>query len=154
MWLSGQQKRPAEQGEGQVGVITMSGSETAALLDCERRGLQVYAPGGYYWTPRVGQRALVIQGKGEIPCVVGVKQGGDMPDAVTVAAKRLSLLGEYTALQGRTVTVKSEDDITIGTGADAVIQAENVRLKGQVYVKDETLEELIIRIVMMLMGLG
>ena len=41
MWLSGQHKRPADQGEGQVGVITMSGKETAALLDCERRGLQI-----------------------------------------------------------------------------------------------------------------
>ena len=32
MWLSGQYKRPAEESEGQVGVITMSGGETAALL--------------------------------------------------------------------------------------------------------------------------
>ena len=82
MWLSGQHKRPADQGEGQVGVITMSGGETAALLDCERRGLQVYSPAGYHWTPKVGQRVLVIQGKGEIPCVVGARQGGGRPDAV------------------------------------------------------------------------
>ena len=71
MWLSGQHKRPADQGEGQVGVITMSGGETAALLDCERRGLQVYSPAGYHWTPKVGQRVLVIQGDGEVPCIVG-----------------------------------------------------------------------------------
>ncbi len=144
MWLSGQQKRPTEQGEGQVGVITMSGGETAALLDCERRGLQVYSPAGYRWTPKVGQRVLVIQGKGEIPCVAGARQDGDVPDAVTVEAKSLRLQGKRTALEGEGVTVKA--------GADAVIEAENIRLEGQVYVKDETLEELIIRIVLMLLG--
>ena len=42
MWMSGQHKRPAEQGEGQTGIVTMSGGETAVLLDSERRGLQVY----------------------------------------------------------------------------------------------------------------
>ncbi len=137
MWLSGQYKRPAEESEGQVGVITMSGGETAALLDCERRGLQVYAPAGYRWTPRVGQRVLVIQGKGEIPCVVGARQDGTAPDAVSIRAGNLSL-------EGNAVRVES--------GSDAVIEAENVRLEGQVYVKEETLEELITRIVMMILG--
>ena len=62
MWLSGQHKRPAESGEGQTGIVTISGGETAVLLDRERRGLEVYSPAGYFWTPRVGQRVLVIQG--------------------------------------------------------------------------------------------
>lgn len=140
MWLSGQQKRPAEQGEGQVGVITMSGGETAALLDCERRGLQVYAPAGYRWTPKVGQRVLVIQGRGEIPCVVGARQDGDVPDAVTVEARSLGLRGS---------------SIKVSAQGDAVIEGENVRLNGQVYVEEETLEELIVRIVMMILaGMG
>jgi len=137
MWLSGQQKRPAEQGEGQVGVITMSGGETAALLDCERRGLQLYAPAGYRWTPRVGQRVLVIQGKGEIPCVVGARQDGDVPDKVAVEAGNLTLGGERVNVSAR---------------EDAVVEGENIRLMGQVYVKDETLEELITRIVMMILA--
>lgn len=132
MWLSGQQKRPVEESEGQVGVITMSGGETAALLDCERRGLQVYAPAGYRWTPKVGQRVMVIQGKGEIPCVVGARQDGDVPNGVTVEARRLSLQGDETRVSAR---------------GDVVIQGENVRLDSQVYVKEETLEEMIARIV-------
>ena len=118
MWLSGQHKRPADQGEGQVGVITMSGKETAALLDCERRGLQIYSPGGYTWTPKVDSRVLVIQGRGEIPCVAGALQ--------------------------EAVTVKSPGDVTA--------EGENIRLMGQVYVKEEKLEELIARIVMMILG--
>ena len=132
MWLSGQHKRPAEQGEGQVGVITMSGGETAALLDCERRGLQVYAPGGYRWTPKVGQRVLVIQGRGEIPCVVGVRQGGDVPDAVTVEARGLALRGEGVGMTALNT---------------ATVEGERVDLNGEIYVNDEKLEELIARIV-------
>lgn len=140
MWLSGQHKRPADQGEGQVGVITMSGGETAALLDCERRGLQVYAPAGYRWSPKVGQRVLVIQGKGEIPCVVGARQGGEAPDAVTVEARSLSLQG---------------DDVGVTARDSAVVQGERIELKGGIYVNGETLEELIIRIVMMILaGMG
>lgn len=51
MWLSGQQKQPSQSGEGQTGIVTMSEGETAVLLETERRGLEVYAPAGYHWTP-------------------------------------------------------------------------------------------------------
>lgn len=132
MWLSGQQKRPADEGEGQTGIVTMSGGETAVLLDRERRGLQIYSPGGYSWTPRVGQRVLVIQGRGEIPCVAGALQGGGTPDRVGIQAKSLTLNGD-------TVSAVSEQGATI--------QGERIDLNGQVYVKGETLEDLIIRVV-------
>lgn len=125
MWLSGQQKRPAEPGEGQTGIVTMSGGETAVLLDRERRGLDVYSPAGYRWTPRVGQRVLVIQGRGEIPCVVGARQDGDVPDQVGVRAKKLSLEGQERA----------------------GIESGRIDLDGQVYIKGETLEDFIIKVV-------
>lgn len=127
MWLSGQHKRPAECGEGQVGVVTMSGEENAVLLDCERRGLQIYSPGGYSWTPTVDGKVLVIQGRGEIPCIVGALQDGEIPDEVRVRAKALALKGEK-----------------------AEITAKDLDLKAQVYIKGETLEDFIIRIVSML----
>lgn len=137
MWLSGQQKRPADNGEGVTGIVTMSGGETAVLMDCERRGLQVYAPAGYRWTPKVGQRVLVIQGQGEIPCVVGARQDGDVPDRVTI--------------EGRQVTVQGEK-VNISIQDSAVVEGESIRLNGQVYVKEETLEELIARIVKLVLA--
>lgn len=82
-------------------------------------------------------RVLVIQGRGEIPCVAGALQGSQVPDQVGVKAKELSLEGEA-------VTVKSPGDVTA--------EGENIRLMGQVYVKEEKLEELIARIVMMILG--
>lgn len=93
MWLSGQQKRPAQDSGGQTGVVTMSGGELAVQLDSERRELDIYGPAGYRWTPKTGQRVLVIQGKGEAPCVVGVRQGEDVPCTVSIAADRLELSG-------------------------------------------------------------
>lgn len=139
MWLSGQQKRPAEESEGQTGIVTMSGGETAVLLDRERRGLQLYSPGGYTWTPRVGQRVLVIQGRGEIPCVVGALQGGDAPDRVSVQAKKLALSGEAVG-----VTAQSS----------ATVQGDRVGLNGQVYVNGERLEDMILRIALSVLGGG
>ena len=139
MWMSGQHKRPAEQGEGQTGIVTMSGGETAVLLDSERRGLQVYSPAGYYWTPKVGQRVLVIQGRGEIPCVVGARQDGGTPDKVDIQARRLALEGNWVGISGHE-----------GAG----LQGERVSLDGEVYVNGEKLEELIARIVMQLLGGG
>ncbi|MBD5098494.1 MAG: hypothetical protein HDT35_02910 [Clostridiales bacterium] len=136
MWLSGQQKRPADEGEGQTGIVTMSGGETAVLLDRERRGLDIYSPGGYTWTPRVGQRVLVIQGRGEIPCVVGALQGG-VPDRVGIQAKSLALSGQA---------------VSVAAQRGATVSGSQVNLNGQVYVNGEKLEDLIRRIVASMLG--
>ena len=115
MWLSGQQRRPAENGEGQIGTVTMSEGELAVELDSERRGLELYGPAGYRWIPKVGERVLVIEGRGEPPCVVGTRQGDYVPESVTV-------------------------------------EAENVRLEGQVWIGDMTLEDFIIMVVEGMLG--
>ena len=137
MWMSGQHKRPADEGEGQTGIVTMSGGETAVLLDRERRGLQVYSPAGYCWTPKVGQRVLVIQGRGEIPCVVGARQGGDRADAVTVEARSLTLLG---------------DRVEAAAQGSAALRGAKVELEGEIYVNGQTLEEYIIALIMRILG--
>ena len=137
MWLSGQHKRPADCGEGQTGIVTMSGSETAVQLDCERRGLELYAPAGYRWTPAVGQRVLVIQGQGEIPCIVGIRQDGTQPDSVEIRAKTMEVGGQ---------------DVFVRAEEDAIVAGKTVDLQGEVLINGEPLEELIARIVAMLLG--
>ena len=94
MWLSGQQKRPNPAGEGQTGTVTISGKGLAVQLDSERRNLELYGPGGYRWTPKVGQRVLVLKNQGEDPCVIGVRQGEDAPERVTVEAGAVDLKGQ------------------------------------------------------------
>ena len=137
MWLSGQQKRPVDWGEGQTGIVTMGEGETAVLLESERRGLEVYAPAGYRWTPQVDQRVLVIRGQGEIPAIVGVRQGTARPDAVGVEATKLTLSGNR---------------VDVSAQGAATVQGSRVNLNGTVYVNGERLEELIARIVLGMLG--
>ena len=131
MWLSGQQKRPADCGEGQIGIVTVGGSETAVQLDSERRGLEVYAPAGYHWTPEVEQRVLVIQGQGEIPCIVGVRQDSERPESVEVCANAMNVSGQ---------------DVTVRAEENAVVAGKAVDLQGEVLVNGTPLETIIARI--------
>ena len=154
MWLSGQQKRPADCGEGQTGVVTMGGGEAAVLLDSERRGLEVYAPAGYRWTPEVDQRVLVIQGKGEIPCIVGVRQDSKRPDRVEVCAKTVDVSGQdisvraegYAAVAGKSVNLRADESVTVA--------GQSVNLQGQVLINGTSLETVITRIVAAQLGRG
>lgn len=94
MWLSGQQKRPAQAGEGQTGIVTIGGAAPAVQLESERRNLDLYGPGGYHWAPKAGQRVLVLKTEGEDPCVIGAKQGEQTPEQVCLEADQVELRGE------------------------------------------------------------
>lgn len=139
MWLSGQQKRPNQCGEGQTGIVTVGGGETAVMLDSERRGLEVYAPAGYHWTPEVDQRVLVIQGQGEIPCIVGVRQGGARPGNAGIHAKAVSM-------SGQSVSVQAEGSATVA--------GQSVDLQGEVLINGKPLEDVIAEVVAKLLGGG
>ena len=136
-WLRGQHKRPADRGEGQTGTVTVGGDETAVQLDSERRGLEVYAPAGYRWTPEVNQRVLVIQGQGEIPCIVGVRQDSARPDSVEISAKTMKVSGQ---------------DVSVQAEEDAVVAGKSVDLQGEIFINGEPLEAVIARIVAGMLG--
>lgn len=84
MWLAKQQKRPSAESAGSVGQVTLAGDAPAVELDSERRGLAVYAPGGYRWRPAPGQKVLVLKADGQ-PCVAGTpSEGGLQPGEVAL----------------------------------------------------------------------
>ena len=139
MWLSGQQKRPNQQSEGQTGLVTVGGGEAAVMLDSERRGLEVYAPAGYRWTPEAGQRVLVIQGQGEIPGIVGVRQDGAQPRNVDISAKTVSVSGQNISIQAE---------------GSAAVTGQFVDLRGQVLVNGTPLETVITQIAARLLAGG
>lgn len=151
MWMSGQQKRPADPGEGQTGIVTLSDGEMAVLLDSERRGVEVYAPAGYHWTPEPGQRVLVIQGRGEIPCVAGVRQGSVRPKSVAVEAGHVSVSGEQVKVNG-TALALSGGQVNIRADEDAAVACKNLDLQSQVYIRGELLEDFIRRIAAAVVG--
>lgn len=86
MWLARQQKRAAAQVQGSVGRVTLGGEAPAVELDSERRGLEVYAPGGYRWRPTPGQKVLVLKADGA-PCIAGTPAAGGLePGEVELAS--------------------------------------------------------------------
>lgn len=93
MWLSKQQKQPARQGEGKTGVVTASGASLTVRMDREVSAPELYGPAGYCWSPKAGDRVLVIKGEGERPCIVGVKSGAK-PEQITLEADVIRLKGE------------------------------------------------------------
>lgn len=110
MWLSRQREGPRRGGGALTGPVTVPGDPAGAWLEGERRGVAVYAPGGYHWVPAAGQEVLVLKagGEGEKPCALGAAQDngdldlrpGEVALTVGKAAVRLTLEGsvEVTGL--------------------------------------------------------
>lgn len=92
MWQNERGRPTAPTPAGQTGVVTMAGEQLAVRLDREVRAPELYGPAGYRWTPRVGDRVLVIKGTGETPCVVGARQGST-PRRVDIEADTVALRG-------------------------------------------------------------
>lgn len=85
--------RPA--GGALTGPVTLPGDQLGVWLEGERRGVTVYAPGGYHWAPALGDEVLVLKTgeEGEKPCAVGVPAGAGelMPGEVLITAGEASL---------------------------------------------------------------
>ena len=126
MWLSKQQKQEGQETPVDTGEVTMTGDTVAVELDSERRGLAVYAPGGYQWRPSVGQKVLVLK-TGEGPCVVGAPAYGGRGEGEI----RLSAPG------GAIVTLYNDG---------RVVMSKDAEVTGTLTVEGEELKEMIRRI--------
>lgn len=118
MWISGRRERGlARDAAVGLGTVTLEREPVGVYADGERREVPVFGPGGYRWSPTVGQEVLVLKtgDQGELPCVAGVRCApGLRPGEVEISA-------------GAAAVVLSPD----GT----------VTLRGQIKVNDKTLEE-------------
>lgn len=123
MWLAEQQKRETAQQAGAVGEVTLSGEAPAVALDSERRGLTVYAPGGYRWRPAAGQKVLVLKADGE-PCIVGAPSAGGLEP------------GEVALESGGGASLRLSNQGTVALG-------DNVAVTGSLYVGGVELKTLI-----------
>ena len=79
-----------------VGPVTVPGDPAGADREGARRGLAVYAPGGYHWIPGRGDEVLALKAgaAGESPCVLGVasQAAGLRPGEVLIQAGECSIL--------------------------------------------------------------
>lgn len=126
MWLSRQQKHENAEKMAESGLVTIAGDTVAVELDSERRGLPVYAPGGYRWRPKAGERVLVVQTR-EGLCVIGAPCGGRLNE------------GEVglEAPGGAAVTLKRDGHVCL---------SGDVEITGGLSVENETLDGMIRRI--------
>ena len=79
MWMAQRGGKTAPEGGTAVtGPVPIPGHPAGVYLEGERRGVAIYAPGGYHWVPGLGADVLVLKAGegGERPCAVGVPTGG------------------------------------------------------------------------------
>lgn len=123
MFLGRRERVRRPEGQALVGPVTVPGQSAAAYLEGERRGLAVYAPGGYHWVPGLGDEVLALKAgqAGEKPCVLGVAAGdGELaPGEVLITAGecgiRLGLDGTIrltgeVLVNGRAVMTAPEEE--------------------------------------------
>ncbi len=97
MWLSRRQNAPGKApGTALTGTVTLPGDPAGAWLEGERRGVAVFAPGGYHWAPAAGEEILVLKAgeNGEQPCAVGVpaEAEGLLPGQVLIRTGKSAIL--------------------------------------------------------------
>lgn len=132
MWLSKQGKENGREQTAETGAVTLCGETVAVELDSERRGLEVYGPGGYRWRPKLGQKVLVLK-TAEGVCVVGTPL--------------------ETGLSEGEVGLAAEGDAAVTLKKDGRILLEgSVEVDGTLTIAGESLENMVQRIVAELMA--
>ncbi|MCI8870514.1 MAG: hypothetical protein HFF39_08245 [Lawsonibacter sp.] len=121
MWTSERsRKRPVEEAAADTGAVTLGESPAGVYLEGERRGAQVYSPGGYRWRPAQGDQVLVLKagGERESPCVIGCRQEDGLgPGEVEIACQanrasiRLLPVGEIELNGGVVVNGKPLEEL-------------------------------------------
>ena len=78
MFLAEKKRRETTPFQALTGPATTPGGG-AVWLEGERRGVRIYAPGGYHWLPRRGEEVLVLKAgeEGGEPCALGVDAAGE-----------------------------------------------------------------------------
>ena len=85
MWLSKtlslRQRAEQENTAADMGVTTIGGSGASVMTRGEQRDLEVFAPSGLIWQPKVGDTVLVVKGGtgGQEQCVVAASTAEDTP---------------------------------------------------------------------------
>lgn len=115
MFLSRRQRTPKAPAAALTGPVTLQGDPAGAWLEGERRGVAVYAPGGYCWVPQTGEEVLVLKAgeSGEQPCAVGVpaEMEGLLPGQVFIHAGKCSILLDPEGTVSLTGTFKVNGEI-------------------------------------------
>ena len=116
-WLSDKGRAAPQTG-------TYSGKVSSGLLSVigtgETRELDVCAPGGYYWKPRIGQNVIVVKtgAEGEAQSIIGSSDAPENSTTVNMEAGEIYI----SSFGGAYIYLKNNGDVIIN---------------GQVFIKEE-----------------
>ena len=133
MWTSNRKlEERIEECTADQGTVTLGGDPAAVYLGGERRWVALYAPGGYQWRPKAGDKVLVLKAGDhqELPCLVGRR-----PDTLEEELAP----GSVRIHSGTGVVLLEEEGLTL--------QGNEVHLSGEVTINGQGLEAYIQNIV-------
>ena len=128
MWTSNRKREGLSQEcAADQGIVTLGGDPAAVYLGGERRWVSLYAPGGYQWRPKAGDKVLVVKAGDhrEIPCLVG---------------KRPDVLSEEDELSPGSVRIHSGTGVVLLDEDGLTLKGDEVALEGDIYVNGQELE--------------
>lgn len=135
MWTSNRKREGLSQEcTADQGIVTLGGDPAAVYLGGERRWVSLYAPGGYQWRPKAGDKVLVVKAGDhrEIPCLVG---------------KRPDELSEEDELPPGSVRIHSGTGVVLLDEEGLTLQGDEVALEGDITVNGQSLQSYIQNIV-------
>lgn len=135
MWTSNRKREGLSQEcAADQGIVTLGGDPAAVYLGGERRWVSLYAPGGYQWRPKAGDKVLVVKAGDhrEIPCLVG---------------KRPDVLSEEDELSPGSVRIHSGTGVVLLDEEGLTLQGDEVALEGDITVNGQSLQSYVQNIV-------
>ena len=135
MWTSNRKREGlGQECAADQGIVTLGGDPAAVYLGGERRWVSLYAPGGYQWRPKAGDKVLVVKAGDhrEIPCLVG---------------KRPDELSEEDELPPGSVRIHSGTGVVLLDEEGLTLQGDEVALEGDITVNGQSLQSYIQNIV-------
>ena len=135
MWTSNRKREGLSQEcAADQGMVTLGGDPAAVYLGGERRWVSLYAPGGYQWRPKAGDKVLVVKAGDhrEIPCLVG---------------KRPDVLSEEDELSPGSVRIHSGTGVVLLDEEGLTLQGDEVALEGDITVNGQSLQSYVQNIV-------
>lgn len=116
MWMARRQEENQYQAAvAELGEVTLSGTPAGVVLAGERRNVTVLAPGGYQWSPALGETVLVLRtGQEGAPCAVGQvrEESGLEPGEVYLSVAEgagIKLKADGTIALTGTITINGKE---------------------------------------------
>ncbi len=144
MWISRRGGIAGERrGSAGLGRVTIGGAQPAVCTEGELRRATVLGPLWYYWAPKAGSDAMVLQSGdlGEEACVAGLRQLPPVPlepgEALIGAPDSYIRSGADGITLGGTIRVEGDLSVIGTVTVSGILRAKDtVRLNGAVYIND------------------